>query len=193
MCAVDCVDFPFVQILIPDLERPGKLTWNTSLNSEKLHGPGLHYECAWSILSNDIVHFSGPWLPGDWNDISIFRAELKDKLDDNERIIRDKGLKGEAPEKVICLNSMEVFGDLELTAWCQRIEGRFETGFNRIKRFNCTKSKLKCKGDPGVKWDKHEMMITACVVITQIEQELGIKVLYDTETDGYEYETYERK
>ena len=137
MCAVDCVDFPFVQILIPDLERPGKLTWNTSLNSEKLCGPGLCYECAWSIIPNDIVHLSGPWLPGDWNDI--------------------------------------------------------ETGFNRIKRFNCTKSKLKCKGDPGEKWDKHEMMITACVVITQIEQELGIKVLYDTETDGYEYETYERK
>ena len=95
-----------------------------------------------------------------------------------------KGLGGDVSDRVICLNSMEVIVDPDLrTAWCQRIESRFETGFN------CTKSTLKCKGEPEEKRSKHRMTIPACDVITQIEQELSIKVLHDAATDGYEYET----
>ena len=99
----------------------------------------------------------------------------------------NNGLRGDAPEKVIQLKLMEIVGDLDKTAWCKRIEGRFESMFNRLKRFKCTTEKPRMKGTVEQKLDKHEHMITSCVIICQIEQEFGIKMLYDLTTDSHEY------
>ena len=76
---------------------------------------------ATSLLTNDIVHFSRPYLPGDRNDIAIFRQELKYKLDDNERVVADSGYIGESPGKIICQKSLEVLGPLDKTAWCRKV------------------------------------------------------------------------
>ena len=189
LASVDCSDFPFHQIRIPDVNRPGRLTFNKALHTPK--GPSLRYEIATSILSSDFVHVSGPWMPGDWNDILIFRQGLVHKLGPNERVVSDKGLRGDAPDKVLHQGSVEIAGSLDKTTWCKRIEGRFESGFNRIKRFKCLKQ-CKLKGTPEEKVLKHEMMVISAVVLCQLEMELGMNHLYEVNTDGFEYERYDR-
>ena len=71
----------------------------------------------------------------------------------------DNGLRGDAPEKIVCLKLTEVVGDLDKTVWCKRIEGQFESMFNRLKRFKCTTEKPRMKGSVEQKLDKHEHMI----------------------------------
>ena len=71
LIGVNCKDCKFQQILTRD-EKTGKKKLNKSLYSPKFNGPALRYEIGTSLLSSDIVWLSGPYLPGDYNDIAIF-------------------------------------------------------------------------------------------------------------------------
>ena len=57
--SVDCVDCPFKQVKIPDPNNEGKLMINKALYTFKWNGPGLRYELAVSLLSDDIVWIAG--------------------------------------------------------------------------------------------------------------------------------------
>ena len=59
MVSVDCVDCPFQQVRIPDPDRPGKTILNKALYTFKWNGPGLRYEVAVCLLSDDIVWIAG--------------------------------------------------------------------------------------------------------------------------------------
>ena len=85
LVSVDCIDCQFQQILIDHPTKPGKKAVNKALYSFKFHGPALRYEVAVSLLSNDIVWINGPFCPGDWNDLEIFRHSLIYQLDAGER------------------------------------------------------------------------------------------------------------
>jgi len=80
LASVDCIDCEFQQILIDHPIHPGKKMINKALYSFKFRGPALRYEVAISLLSNDIVWINGPFLPGDWNDLEIFRLNLLKQL-----------------------------------------------------------------------------------------------------------------
>ena len=104
LASVDCIDCQFQQILIdedPTTKEPGKKISisKAPLYSHKFRGPALRYEeVAVSLLSNDIVWLSGPFLPGEWNDLEIFRVGLKNQLEPGERIEADNCYYiGEAP------------------------------------------------------------------------------------------------
>ena len=102
--SVDTVDCGFQQILIPHPEVKGKMIINKDLYSFKLNGPTLRHEVAASLRSNDAVHITGPHFPGHDNDLSIFRKELKGKLDDGERAAADAMNVAKSLEKHFALN-----------------------------------------------------------------------------------------
>ena len=54
--------------------------------SKKFDGPGLRYEIGLAIRSSAIVWIAGSYLPGQWNDIMIFRDGLMGFLEPGERV-----------------------------------------------------------------------------------------------------------
>lgn len=109
MVSVDGTDF---QVL-------GKLLHSgapdSSYYSKKFVGPALRYEVAVSILSSDIVHVAGPYLPGTggWNDLSIFRDGLRGMLEPGERVEADDGYIGDCPQYAKCPGGITAREDQE--------------------------------------------------------------------------------
>jgi len=104
---------------------------NKNLFTKKLNGPGLRYELAVSLKTNNIVWLSGPHLPGMKNDLQIFRCGLKHMLDEGERCEADMIYRGEAPAFIKCPGMVGVH-DKERG---KKVEGRHETINNRLKFF----------------------------------------------------------
>ena len=73
--------------------------------SYKYNASGLRYEVAVCILSGECVWINGPFEPGIWNDIAIFRAALVSELEEGERVEANDGYVGEAPRYVKCPKS----------------------------------------------------------------------------------------
>ena len=71
----------------------------------KFYG-GLRYEVAVSIIGAECVWINGPYEPGIWNDILIFRNSLMSMLGVGERVEADDGYRGEAPQHVKCPKSI---------------------------------------------------------------------------------------
>lgn len=61
-------------------------------------GSGLRYEAAVCILTGELVWINGPFEPGIWNDVSIFRSCLLSMLEDGERVEADDGYIGAAQD-----------------------------------------------------------------------------------------------
>mmetsp|Transcript_10731 Transcript_10731/g.16451 ORF Transcript_10731/g.16451 Transcript_10731/m.16451 type:complete len:174 (-) Transcript_10731:157-678(-) len=143
--SVDCLDCPFQQVLI---EKDGKWILNKALYCYKFRDPGLHYELAFSLMSNDIVSINGPFAPGDWNDIDIFCNSLMLKVEEGERIEADNGYIGEAPRHVICPASVELLAmaNSERLKFNKRIQGRHEVVNKHLKHWSCLKKPFTARG-----------------------------------------------
>ena len=76
-----------------DFRIPQITPWSKSWYSHKFNAPGLRYEIGVCIHTGAIVWVHGPFPPGDYPDISIFRHALIFMLDNNERVEADDGLK----------------------------------------------------------------------------------------------------
>jgi hypothetical protein len=125
--------------------------------SHKFKGAGLRYEVATSIQSGEIVWTNGPFLPGDFPDISIFRRDLIYKLDDDEKVEADLGYRGEPsfirlPDK---------------TREQQMVSARHETCNGRFKQWGALSQHFRHATA------KHSWVFQAVVVITQLEIENG--------------------
>jgi hypothetical protein len=179
LAVVDCVDCNFQQILIPNPDKPGKKMMNKALNSFKMKKPGLRYEIASSLKSSDIVWISGPFLPGDFNDLSVFRAGLLYMLEDDERIEADCIYVAEAPHKVKCPSSAECIGSQEEYNMRARAQGRCEQLNKHVKNWRCVSHPFVAKGSPEVKIDKHKKMTFAVTVLKQIAMEMGFNELWE--------------
>jgi hypothetical protein len=187
LIGVDCKDCRFQQILIPNPNKPGKMMMNKSLYSPKFKGPALRYEVGTSLLSNDIVWLSGPYLPGDMSDITIFRQELMFMLQqEGERAEADDGYIGEAPDFIVCPKSVEICSDEEKLAFNKRAQGRIEVVNKHLVHWKCLDTgKFLAKGTAEEKMNKHGLMFTACVVLKQIGMDLGVGELYKMGDDYY--------
>ena len=90
-----------------DFQIKGKKLLDGSPNkwyySYKFKAPGLLYLVALSICTSDIVFVAGPYLPGIYNDLSIFRqCGIMDKMEQYEKVEADDGYMGECPRFRIC-------------------------------------------------------------------------------------------
>lgn len=63
--------------------------------SHKFKGPGLRYELTVSIHTGYIVSYHDPFPCGTYNDITIFCVGIKRKLVPGEKVIEDRGYKGD--------------------------------------------------------------------------------------------------
>ena len=68
--------------------------------SHKFKGSGIRYELALSLFDDKIVSVTGPYPCGKYPDMTISRSFLLKQLDDGEKVIADKGCRGE-PRHVI--------------------------------------------------------------------------------------------
>ena len=177
MSSVDCIDCSFQQIKIPNPEKPGKMMLNLALYSHKFNGPALRYEVATSILSDDIVWINGPFAPGDWNDLMIFRHSLIHQLEVGERMEADDIYVGEAPRWIVCPASVTTTE--EMLPMTKRVEGRHEALNKHIKNWNCLTRRFHSKGPTDEKIEKHGDMFRACAVIKQVAMQMGIGELYE--------------
>jgi len=137
--------------------------------SHKFDGPGLRYEVALCIQTGWIVWINGPFAPGPWPDISIFRDGLKKLLFLGERVEADNGSRGDfavdAPEER-CPNLLQHIAK----AWCR---SRHETVNKRFKQFNVLKNCFRHD------IEKHMICFQAIVVVTQIALTDGGEPLFD--------------
>ena len=128
--------------------------------SHKFKKSGLRYEVGICILSGDIVWTNGPYEPGIWNDILIFRNALKSELGNNERVEADDGYVGEAPVYIKCPKS---FSNPEETKWMQtRVRSRQETVNKRFKDWGILRQVFRHE------IPNHGKVFEAIVVVTQM-------------------------
>ena len=128
--------------------------------SHKFKGSGLRYEVALCILTGHIVWINGPYEPGKWNDIAIFRNSLISFLGPHERVEADDGYVGEAPQKVKCPCS---FTNPEDTLQMQElVRSRHETVNKRFKQWGCLLNRFR--HDIG----KHGDVFRSVAVVTQL-------------------------
>ena len=125
-----------------------------------------------------------PYAPGDWNDVEIFRAGLKHKLDEGERVEADDGYVGESPRFVKCPKGFT--RPLQEQAMRMRVDGRQETINKKIKHWNCLVYPFKGKAPNQIA--NHSALFRACAVATQVGMELGVGELYVLDKDGEDYE-----
>ena len=126
-------------------------------------GSALRYEVAICILSGDLVWVNGPYEPGIWNDIKIFRNALMSMLSPVEA---DDGYVGEAPQHVKCPKS--IGGHDETTEAMQSIvRRRHETVNKRFKQWKILKDIYR------EEITKHWMAFRVCAIVTQLSIENG--------------------
>lgn len=183
LSGVDTTDSPFQQIKISHPTDPNKKIVNKALYSYKLRGPGLRYEVAIALGSDNIVWVNGPFPPGDYNDITIFRLGLMQMLGHGEKVLADQIYESEAPEKVICENMMGEMTEDKMD-FIKRGCGRIETIMSRFKQYECLSKKFKGRGDADERVLKHSKMFRAVAVLIQIALDLGLQELYDLDLLG---------
>lgn len=103
---------------------------------------------------------AGPYLPGEMNDLQIFRTGLMHELGPNEQVEADDGYMGESPQHCKCPGSLISRTDQKKERG--RIRMRHEMINQRMKTFHCLVNRFR----HGV--DKHSICFRAAAVLTQI-------------------------
>lgn len=129
--------------------------------SHKFKGPGLRYEVGLNIQNGWICWIKGPFAPGPWSDIKIFRGWLKWKLADGEMIEADEGYRGDF--RVAIPSYCRSLNDYRMK---MNARARHETVNRRLKQFNCLKMFRHDKS-------KHVHCFEAVAVITQLAIQNG--------------------
>lgn len=134
----------------------------TGWYSHKFKGPGLRYEVGVAIQSDNIVWINGPYPPGRYPDIKIFRDGLKQLLmAEGERCEADDGYRGE-PLTVELPGEGCFYGGAAQNQLKKRVRSRHETVNGRFKCFQCLNQKFRHK------LSHHRFCFNSIVVLTQL-------------------------
>ncbi len=129
--------------------------------SYKFNGPGLRYEVGLNIQNGWICWVHGPFAPGKWNDITIYRSLLKRRLALGERVEADAGYAGDftisVPDDATTFSQIFMKNDAR---------ARHETVNKRLKQFKVLKEFRH-------EIDFHQSCFDAVAVITQLGIENG--------------------
>lgn len=143
----------------------------------KTNHAGLRYEVCLSLRESLIVWIHGPFPPGRWNDLSIFRHSLISHLDADEKVEADDGYAAERLKTLTPKYHSRTQNDAELR---QHNRNRQETINKRFKDWNC----LRVMGRHGLL--EHSTIFRAVAVICQLAIQSGEPVFAD-EYDQEEY------
>ena len=97
--------------------------------------------------------------PGDWNDLSIFRDGLLAKLEPREKVVADKGYRGEK-----CVDLPFTKGDPHYEAYKQHIRSLHEHVNGDMKEFGCLTNRFRHE------LRKHAMVFRAVALIVRLKQ-----------------------
>ena len=145
-----------------DFQIPEPIPWNSKWYSHKFDGPGLHYEIAVCIHTGDIVSYNGPFECGAWPDLKIFRSRLKGMLGPGEKVIADRGYRGDSRTIVPTMARSEQHREAMNVA-----RARHETVNGRLKNRGILKQVFRHGRD------KHHIAFRSVLVLTQIAFENG--------------------
>ena len=139
---------------------PWRRDRNRKFYSHKFKGPGLRYELGICIKTGHIVWYHGPFPCGAFPDLKIFQLKLKVCLRLGEKVIADKGYKG---DQSVCtpLDSKNEEHEKSM-AICR---ARHETINRRLKQWQCLQQVWRHDRD------KHELVFQAVCSLTEIELE----------------------
>ena len=118
----------------------------------------MRYEIAVSIKFDDIVAYNGPFPCGKWPDIKIFRHTLKGKLGVGEKVIADRGYRGDL--KIVIPH---LFKNKEQKKAMDIIRARHETVNGRLKNWNSLQQKFRHS------LRKHNLVFRSVLVLEQIK------------------------
>lgn len=145
----------------------GRYSKNPKFYSHKFKQAGLAYEVAVSIFEDRCVWINGPF-PAGKNDLSIFRAGLKDRMA-GKLGVGDKGYRGES-DLISLPNSQD---SEEVREFKSRALARHEKFNGQIKNFACMSEKFHHGGLGQQTFEKHQMCFEAVAVICQYQLENG--------------------
>lgn len=171
---LDGIHFPYRQSRVWNPIKK-KYVINKKLYSEKLKGPGLGYQIASSMHTSDIVFVDGPYLPGEHNDIEMFRRSgLAKMLNKGERINADQGYVGEDPEFFVTPEGMGPGRKSKaFVKQKKRNDGRTETFNTNWTSFNIMTAKPFRHSI-----EKHALAFYAIAALTQVAIEMEEVKIY---------------
>ncbi|CAB9525588.1 unknown protein [Seminavis robusta] len=147
--------------------------FSTDWSSHKFGGKAaVNYELAICIHKPQLAWVYGPTKPGKYNDVSVFRLKLKEKMEAELpgcRIIGDKGYKGE-PDLISLRNE---FDPEEIAEFKDRASARHESFNQKLKCFKI----LSVPFRHGVA--NHKMAFEAVCVVVMFQIECGGASLFD--------------
>ena len=128
--------------------------------SYKFKKSGLRYEVGLCIKTGDICWWSGPYAPGMWNDLSIFRDSLQLMLEPGEQCETDRGYQSSAPTHVKCLGVL--WADPNTAEIQSRVRSQQETVNERFKNWAILSTPFRHD------LLEHQTVFGAIVVLTQL-------------------------
>lgn len=135
--------------------------------SHKFKKAAFRYELGVCIRTGDIVLIHGPFPPGDWPDLNIFRDAIKEALELGECVEADDGYRAEDPACVRAPSAPRFMED----KWWHKKRGkgrkRHETVNERVKEYGVLT--IRFRHD----YEKHSMCFRACAVLTQLSFDYG--------------------
>lgn len=96
--------------------------------SHKINKAGLRYEAGLCISNASLCWVNGPFAAGSYPDLKIFREHLKNYLGTDEKVVADKGYRGESS----CVTHSNSILRSHLL---KRVRARHETVNKRLKGF----------------------------------------------------------
>ena len=125
--------------------------------SHKFKHAGVRYEVGICIQTGWIVWVNGPFPAGDWPDLNIFRAGLKNLLDRGELVEADNVYRGDAKVRTNedCVNLFQYEMKFNVRA-------RHETANSRIKCFKVLSDQFRHQ------LHLHGYCFNACAIIVQL-------------------------
>ena len=143
--------------------------------SHKFNSAGLKYEVATCTATGDIVHYLGPFR-GAVHNLTIFQFHLKRSLLPGERVIADRGYRGDrkivTPYDYDCL-SMQHKRAMSV------LRSRHETMNGRLKIFGCMSQSWRHA------LSDHHRAFRACLCIAQLMHKYGTAGMFDV--SGYDH------
>ena len=129
--------------------------------SHKFKAAGVSYEIAVCIKTGDIVWYNGPF-PAATHDLTIFRYHLKDMLSPFEKVLADRGYRGDDS----CLTPGRAFNCQHRRAMAA-LRARHETVNRRFKTFGSLTHTFR--HSPHI----HHIFFRSAVVLVQLAHEIG--------------------